>query len=148
MKTVVLFLMLSVSLSVFGWSCPKTNNSTDVEVHWNLATEVFWGRIVEGRYIDSDNTHLVVDVYDYLKGSGEKSTQIFTSHEELFRGLEVGSNYIFYMYSSDRLNFCSVYAQLPYHRSTLDRLIDFYGHDYDEMPKALKYALNQANKLP
>jgi hypothetical protein len=144
----VIFLTIMLSCSAYSWECPETGNSTKIEDHWNAASIVFWGKVIEGKYEDRRNIYIKVNVFDYFKGVGSQTYDFQTSHDELFHGLEVGSNYVFYLNNNKRLDFCGVHVALPYHRNSIKSVLDFYAGDLEQIPLPIKYALSKAGRLP
>lgn len=150
MNNILLIILILISQNVFSWECPETNNSYDLDTHWKLATDVFWGKVVEGKYTkrkDYENDiDFTVEIYDIFKGNLKNKVDLSTSHEALFHGVEIGENYIFFLYGDNKLDFCGILVEVQHHIETLDRLNEFYSRDEGGVLKVIKYVQSHAQK--
>lgn len=148
----IIFLTLFFSSSVYGWECPRTNNSYDLDVHWKLATGVFWGKVTSGTYNKRENYEndidFTVDIYDTFKGDKRDNIELSTSHASLFRGIELGGNYIFFVYGNNKVDFCSILVDVQHHIETLERLNEFYSRDDTGTLDVIKYIQKKSAAKP
>lgn len=152
MKVILFIFIMAYSFYAKAWECPELgDNFYDLDRHWQLATNVFWGRVVEGKYFSERrptfNIDFKVAIYDTFKGDAKPEAWLTTSHESLFHGVELGGNYLIFLYGNNEVDFCGILISLPSHRETVGRLIEYYSHDLDDMPKPMMYVLKKTGKI-
>lgn len=116
-KYVFFALLLTTSWPSFAWSCPHVNNSYNFDIHWDAATDVFFGKIIEGKLDQSEppeyeyhtgNILITVQIEQTYKGPKNGLVQLKSSNESIDPELAIGQNYMFFLYGDNVTDFCSL----------------------------------------
>ncbi len=130
MKIFIFFIFSTMSCAVSAWECGYYDQySQSVEEHLEMASEVFFGRVLSGS-VESEGENgfdvsIEVDVLLGVKGDLEDRITLFTHPMPPFPEFILGGSYVFFLYGNTELDFCNYLIETAVPIDSLDELKEY-----------------------
>ena len=145
MRAVTYVILALLSGPAYSWECLDYNwPNESVETHIDLASDIFLGRVISGRVDEAlpegDDLLVSVRIGHTFKGSLTGIVALQTGADAPFPSLELGANYIFFLYGNRELDFCGVLVPVGSF-DTIEDVIALAEDQHERAPDRLTDAL-------
>jgi hypothetical protein len=128
MRAVTFVLLLTISGSCFAFECTDHSASEeDIETHIRKASDIVLGRVVAGQVDEAlrfgNELTVTVRIEHAFKGSLSELVDLATGHDQLVQGIELGSDYVFFLYGNRELDSCGYLILVGTNVGSIDELI-------------------------
>lgn len=128
MKEVAFIVLVPLSLSSYAWECGEYDKHTQsVKDHYNLASDVIFGRVVSGSLIESNGTGYDIsfsfDVLYATKTDRKGQITLKSSSGPPFEQYELGGYYMIFLFGGDIVSFCSLVRPIGSPISSHEKLV-------------------------
>lgn len=130
LKLFLVVVSLVTSPLVSAWECESYDRySQEIELHLDMAENVFFGRVTSGS-IDTEtvkefDVSIAVDVLLEVKGDKGSKATLYTYSLPPFPEFVLGGSYLFFLYGSDNLDFCGYIIDSAGPIQSIDELRDY-----------------------
>ncbi|MDO3388249.1 hypothetical protein QWI17_20550 [Gilvimarinus sp. SDUM040013] len=116
MKVLVFLLVCAISHSVSAWECGKYDRDKfSLETHYEYATEIFFGKVLEGRVNKSkkyeSDMEFIVEPTLVLKGNLKTPVKLTTYSTPPYDPVALGYSYLIFLYGSNKVDYCGVFIE-------------------------------------
>lgn len=145
MRFTLAFIFMLISQNSFAWECSHGYSTEDPpEKHIEIASDVIYGQVVSGSFnTDSNDIKFELKVAKSFKGNLGGIVKLKTNSYSFFGGIDLGMNYLIYLYGSKEIDFCGIVIPYTKHATDIDSLGVFA-----EEPGYLKAAIEYAERRP